>query len=359
MSREQQCHGICMPRRSAASPALTGAWLDWSKSMDVIFVSLLSVCHLFHKAGIEPTWRALKAAVERMAQVRVDGTTLRVISAVHCAFVQLEGQGGVDDDLIVRMGFTDSAASRKRPHNDDSAEQASRQPRSFSAKPSKITPLPALIEKQRAALSVAIGTFAQRSGADSQPPPLCAPAATDIAKAESMDAAAASSHVAPPDSLEWQPGEAITARTFCAFLRHPSTVPEYRGQLVHVSMTPARHGQMAPLAEVAGATGLPAEVVRTLASRGITSLYAHQADALRSPSRHLMVATPTSSGKSLVYTVCHPCLLCTALPPPYHRPATALPPPCHRPATALPPPWACLHARRTHPRTPHPPRCRL
>jgi len=48
---------------------------------------------------------------------------------------------------------------------------------------------------------------------------------------------------------------------------------------------------------------LPASLVRALASRGIDALYSHQAEAIGSAlmDRHTVIATPTSSGKSLCF----------------------------------------------------------
>lgn len=50
---------------------------------------------------------------------------------------------------------------------------------------------------------------------------------------------------------------------------------------------------------------LPEQLAIALRARGITSLYSHQAQAWRSAraGRHLVVATPTASGKSLCYTL--------------------------------------------------------
>jgi DEAD/DEAH box helicase domain-containing protein len=50
---------------------------------------------------------------------------------------------------------------------------------------------------------------------------------------------------------------------------------------------------------------LPEPLVRALASRGLHRLYSHQAGAWRAAQagRHLVIATPTASGKSLCYTL--------------------------------------------------------
>ncbi|MGC4065864.1 MAG: DEAD/DEAH box helicase [Polyangiaceae bacterium] len=48
---------------------------------------------------------------------------------------------------------------------------------------------------------------------------------------------------------------------------------------------------------------LPTPLRRALAQRGITSLYSHQAEAIDASldGRHVVVATPTASGKSLCF----------------------------------------------------------
>src|SRR5690554_8043191 len=52
-------------------------------------------------------------------------------------------------------------------------------------------------------------------------------------------------------------------------------------------------------------TDLPEALATALRARGIKSLYSHQAQAWKAArdGRHLVVATPTASGKSLCYTL--------------------------------------------------------
>ncbi|GAB3727295.1 DEAD/DEAH box helicase [Luteimonas pelagia] len=63
---------------------------------------------------------------------------------------------------------------------------------------------------------------------------------------------------------------------------------------------PANAGRSAPLPD-----DLPAPLARALRSRGIESLHSHQAEAWDAARRgeHVVVATPTASGKSLCYTL--------------------------------------------------------
>ena len=279
--------------------------------------------------------------VENAARTRVDGTTLRVLSTIYGSFVKLEGQGA-DDNLVVRLSF-EEATSKKRSRGAEgssggSADPATttiaiRQPRSFKSKPPKIAPLPAIVEKHRAALALALASFAQRSGGPSAAPPALLGGSGDGGSGDggsgsgdggsgdggsgsggggsSVSTANGGSAVVATDAAvgsaastdpSWEPGEPVTARSFCAYVRHPSTAAEwgeYREQLVHVATTPPCGGQRVPVPDVA----LPPPIVTALSAKGIDSLYAHQAEALSAAEAHLMVATPTSSGKSLVYSV--------------------------------------------------------
>src|SRR5690606_1562285 len=63
---------------------------------------------------------------------------------------------------------------------------------------------------------------------------------------------------------------------------------------------PAHPADIRPLPQ-----DLPPALAEALRSRGIKSLYSHQAEAWKAAreGRHLVVATPTASGKSLCYTL--------------------------------------------------------
>src|SRR5690606_33349359 len=63
---------------------------------------------------------------------------------------------------------------------------------------------------------------------------------------------------------------------------------------------PAHPADIRPLPQ-----DLPPALAEALRGRGIKSLYSHQADAWKAAreGRHLVVATPTASGKSLCYTL--------------------------------------------------------
>jgi len=75
---------------------------------------------------------------------------------------------------------------------------------------------------------------------------------------------------------------------------------EYRGQIVHEKLYPARPARYAALAE-----HMPPALARALADLGITHLYTHQAEAIAAARRgeNVVIATGTASGKTLAYKV--------------------------------------------------------
>ncbi|MGC8873639.1 MAG: DEAD/DEAH box helicase [Chloroflexia bacterium] len=78
--------------------------------------------------------------------------------------------------------------------------------------------------------------------------------------------------------------------------RHPS----YRGQIVHVERLPRRRARFARQK-----VALHPALEQALAEQGITRLYDHQAEALRlvRQGKHIVVTTPTASGKTLCYNL--------------------------------------------------------
>ena len=85
-----------------------------------------------------------------------------------------------------------------------------------------------------------------------------------------------------------------------AFLDDLRSDPAYAGQIVHVHTEPARDATWAPLP----ARLLP-EVVTFVKSRGVTQLYAHQAEAVDAllDGQDVLITTSAASGKSLCYQV--------------------------------------------------------
>ena len=74
----------------------------------------------------------------------------------------------------------------------------------------------------------------------------------------------------------------------------------HAGSITGHFVMPGRAGAFAALPE-----GLPTALVAALRSRGIERLFSHQADAWHAiaDGRHVVIATPTASGKSLCYTL--------------------------------------------------------
>src|SRR5690606_27015968 len=75
---------------------------------------------------------------------------------------------------------------------------------------------------------------------------------------------------------------------------------KYPGRVTGSLVVPGQDGDYAPLPD-----DLPAALATALRARGIDRLYSHQARAWAATraGRHLVVATPTASGKSLCYTL--------------------------------------------------------
>lgn len=82
------------------------------------------------------------------------------------------------------------------------------------------------------------------------------------------------------------------------FLARFKRLPDYKDQIVHVEAIPAREARWADLDVL-----LPPRLSEALAEQGVKRLYAHQAEAidLARMGNHLIVTTPTASGKSLCY----------------------------------------------------------
>eukprot|EP00899_Mesostigma_viride_P005692 jgi/Mesvir1/15123/Mv14760-RA.2 len=75
-----------------------------------------------------------------------------------------------------------------------------------------------------------------------------------------------------------------------------------KGQIAHVEVIPARS---ASYGELPPGQRLQAKVGAALKSRGVSQLYSHQAEAISSvfDGNSVVAATPTASGKSMVYTI--------------------------------------------------------
>jgi len=87
----------------------------------------------------------------------------------------------------------------------------------------------------------------------------------------------------------------VNADHFLArFKRHP----DYKDQIVHVERIAARAAEWGELD-----AGLPSRLTAALSAQGVDRLYRHQAEAidLARLGHHLIVTTPTASGKSLCY----------------------------------------------------------
>jgi len=82
------------------------------------------------------------------------------------------------------------------------------------------------------------------------------------------------------------------------FVHYLQSLPEYRGQIVHLERIPARPARYGELS-----APLPKALEQALNEKGIQRLYSHQAEAIDAVRRgeHVIIATGTASGKSLCY----------------------------------------------------------
>jgi DEAD/DEAH box helicase domain-containing protein len=85
-----------------------------------------------------------------------------------------------------------------------------------------------------------------------------------------------------------------------AFIHYLKAQPNYNSQIVHIEHIPPREAECAELDEP-----LVASLQDCLGEHGISSLYAHQAEAVNNirQGRNVMVATSSASGKSLCYNI--------------------------------------------------------
>lgn len=90
---------------------------------------------------------------------------------------------------------------------------------------------------------------------------------------------------------------------------------KYRERITGRLHLPARAGRYEPFPPE-----LPEPLQRALRARGVSQLYAHQAEAWRAAQagRHVLIATPTASGKTLCYTL--PVLAAAMRSPPLPAP---------------------------------------
>ena len=74
----------------------------------------------------------------------------------------------------------------------------------------------------------------------------------------------------------------------------------YADRITGTILVPGRVGRYAPLPQ-----DLPESLASALRSRGVAQLYSHQAEAWQAvrEGKHVVIATPTASGKSLCYTL--------------------------------------------------------
>ena len=85
-----------------------------------------------------------------------------------------------------------------------------------------------------------------------------------------------------------------------AFLHQLITAPDYAGEMVHVEQIPASEAVLG-----SPNTELSQKLLKRLRARGVAGLYRHQANAidLVMGGAHVVVNSPSASGKSLCYQI--------------------------------------------------------
>lgn len=292
--------------KCAAQVSADSAWQAFTADVESTFVSLLTISSLFASRDIDLTLAVVKSQVESFTQRPCDATTLETLSAVYEAGVRLERRGNALHFHLTCLG---GAPTIKRARDGTPTTEPMRERRSFAMKPAKIGNLPKILDGENVKLRAAIKRYRTKRGKGSVPPPLHEAKVTTAASGASSSAmttagdmakgGSSSALAAVEDELTvWHEGDAVNATNVCSFLR---AQPAYRGQLVHCEVSPARPSNLVPISDLPDGV-LSAPLEEALRARGIVQLYAHQASALRTPGA-LVVATPTSSGKSLAYAV--------------------------------------------------------
>ena len=164
-------------------------------------------------------------------------------------------------------------------------------------KPGSIGQSQPVVERFNDVLTAAIGDELDETPA----PPLPATSTST----ESSSSASASSAATFPSSDDAPPASSTVASappvsSTLRFLRALRRSPFYRDQVVHYHEQAAR-----PAAYATPTSALAPAVVTCLDAAGRSSLYSHQAEAVDTllSGGHVMLCTPTASGKSLGYLV--------------------------------------------------------
>ena len=329
---------------------LSDEWEQWIAQLEQVFVALFTVCALYAQREIATALATVRSAVHHMSQIRLDNATIRLLAELYgevmvtplqlkpcsdsfspvpiggsplaqqgladslCTMLQTIDEGsGVGDEAELRIDFAEGVKKRKRPAAAMSGDARSsssdgRKACSFSAAPRSMGNLPALIAIHRVAVSGRLRQFAcssqgappQADGDGRVPEPADSVTVVDVEAfiAEGQGANTQDQRSAHGGVAAWAEHEPLSARNLCSFL---ACQPGYQGQLAHASTTLPRTAALVPLEEVVQQPS----VRRALLASGISSLFAHQAQALRAlwAARHVMLSTPTSSGKSLVYSL--------------------------------------------------------
>ena len=295
---------------------LADAWTAFFAELETTYVALITISALFASRDCEATIKNLRSGVERFTQKPLNKTALEVLRDVYANSIILQGDGDACVVTLRCLGAVHAqAAEQTQQPLVPPSGRALMARRGYHQPPPSIGELPALIAAEKTKLRDAMTRYQKKRGAN-RPPPLLRPlsAAEKAAEKAAAASAAASSSAASSgaavkveeddeaaDDLPWSEGEAVDATNICSYLRAQE---DYKDQIVHTAVTLPREGTKVSLADLLsqGTTPLCKPIEKALHAKGITSLFQHQSDAL-SATGDVIIATPTSSGKSLTYTI--------------------------------------------------------
>eukprot|EP00638_Chattonella_subsalsa_P000234 CAMPEP_0117767162 /NCGR_PEP_ID=MMETSP0947-20121206/21430_1 /TAXON_ID=44440 /ORGANISM="Chattonella subsalsa, Strain CCMP2191" /LENGTH=1052 /DNA_ID=CAMNT_0005590729 /DNA_START=41 /DNA_END=3200 /DNA_ORIENTATION=+ len=320
----------------------------WKETCQTYFNALIGICSLLFQREIQCS---LKTVVPMMAGILkgqvFDETSLRLLSNIYPEFVTFRHEAG-EEIIIILKFFPEKVKQESDAGSAQSGKRKRRRKNDF--KRVNMSKLPERIANHKKNFEKALHNFIQDFGTSADLPPrnneeltkkpqpaiknedqaqdtAQAPVSEMIqikeeifdeseeahntaqtlatesikVKQESSDNPKEVSTALPTNAVRerqpWPKGKTVTVDNFLEYMQ---STEEYKDQLVHVEIIESRQAELSALSEVP----LAPEVISAIRQRGIEKLYSHQGTALRAVlqwEQHLVVTTPTSSGKSLIY----------------------------------------------------------
>ncbi|KAL3928792.1 MAG: hypothetical protein SGPRY_002238 [Prymnesium sp.] len=278
-------------------PPLPSSWEQWVASLTRLFASVFSVAYLLSQRDVEPSLSAVLYSLSRVSEEHVGPLPIRLLANLCPEFISLLPSPGGESLLLIDCQKKKPSSTKPRPRGREGSL-------SFSSKRNARLPshLPALLSERQESVRHILRVYAEGAASRGEtPPPLDSEGKE---KEEGAGKEPESTH--GPDGSDsgescmeaWKEGEKVNTRNVCSFLMRQDG---YASQLVHTRSEPPREGRFVPLQTV----HMPPALSAAYRARGISRLFSHQAEALSAMQggQHVILSTPTSSGKSLVYSV--------------------------------------------------------